>query len=78
MIHLCAPSDRNGNPRRAFLLINDDNNPAGLWPEGYDGHHAVPGLYRQLAANAVRINVSAGELKAWLASAVAVKPYFGA
>lgn len=69
-VHLCAPNDRNGNPRRAFLFINEHNAAVFLWPESYAGPDCVLQSLRPLAHRATRINVSAGELRSWLKSAV--------
>jgi len=68
VLHLCAPNDRNGNPRRAFVgfagsLIT------GAWEEGYKGCAAVPAELQGLADQAPRINVSASELRSWLQAA---------
>lgn len=53
--HLCAPNDVNGNPRRLYVLISDGESIAA-WDEGYNGHHAVPGVWRDAAYNAERVN----------------------
>ena len=57
--HLCTHNDRNGNPRRLYVLIND-NRRVAVWDEGYLGHHAVPGIFRDAAYNAERINIKPG------------------
>lgn len=54
--HLCAHNDRNGNPRRLYVLVSDGQRVAA-WDEGYLGHHAVPGIWRDAAYNAERINI---------------------
>ena len=56
--HLCAPNDGYGNPRRLYVLISDGESIAA-WDEGYHGHHAVPGIWRDAAYNAERVNCTA-------------------
>jgi hypothetical protein len=65
MIHLCAPNDRNGNPRRLFLELNECGCAVRHWLEGYKGSSCVPDGLRKAAAMAVRINVSASEWNSW-------------
>jgi hypothetical protein len=65
LIQLCAPNDRNGNPRRLYLEISGDGEAVQHWEEGYSGHHCVPVALRGKAARAVRINVSASEWNSW-------------
>jgi len=64
VLHLAAPNDRNGNPRRGYLAFSGSA-LRGFWDEGYSGSHAVPVELRDLAHNAPRISVSAGELRRW-------------
>ena len=59
ILHCCANNDVNGNPRRVFVLVNDNEDNCILWDEGYSGHHAVPPMYRQLACESERVTVSA-------------------
>lgn len=54
--HLCTHNDRNGNPRRLYVLVSDGQRVA-VWDEGYQGHHAVPGIWRDAAYNAERIDI---------------------
>lgn len=58
--HLCTHNDRNGNPRRLYVLVNEDNQRVAAWDEGYLGHHAVPGIFRDAAYNAERLNIKPG------------------
>ena len=59
MIKLDAGHDHNGNPRRAYLLLNvndyGDTYPVAAWDEGYTGHDAVPEELRSLARGALRV-----------------------
>lgn len=67
MLYLCAPSDANGNPRRAWVTFNADGQPLTIYPEGYGGAAgAIQDLeVRALALIAPRINVSVSELRGW-------------
>ena len=40
-IHLCAKNDRNGNPRRCYVVLNEHGR-VGVVDEGYKG---ISGLY---------------------------------
>ncbi len=57
--HLCTHNDRNGNPRRLYVLIVDGTRVAA-WDEGYYGSNAVPGPFRRAAYNAERVNIKPG------------------
>ena len=54
--HVCTHNDRNGNPRRLFVLCLDGTRIAS-WDEGYMGHHCVPACLQKLAADAERVDV---------------------
>ena len=56
--HACAENDRNGNPQRLYLLTDDSGAILASWDEGYLGHHAVPGPWREQAYYALRTNIS--------------------
>jgi hypothetical protein len=58
MYHFCASNDRNGNPQRCYVLIDNNDNTLATWDEGYLGYHAVPDEWRAAAYNAERINCS--------------------
>jgi hypothetical protein len=59
--HLCADNDYNGNPRRLYVLV-DENLPVparvAAWDEGYSGADAVPGVWRDCAYLAERMNIT--------------------
>jgi hypothetical protein len=65
LIHLAASNDRNGNPRRGYLVLNEYGVAVAFYDEGYSGCHAVPEELRPAASRAPRINVSATELRSW-------------
>lgn len=68
MIYLSAPNDANGNPRRAWFLLNDFGLVTEVFEEGYVGTNAVPTKYEDARLSAPHINVSAKEYKSWVAS----------
>jgi hypothetical protein len=57
--HVCAPNDRNGNPRRCYLVRHM---PTGwilaAYDEGYDGYSATPDAIRRESAAGLCFNVS--------------------
>lgn len=74
ILHLNAGHDRNGNPRRVYVLIREVNGysfVAGAWNEGYAGHHVVPAEYQHQAAMSVMIKVPVSEYRAMLKQGVA-------
>jgi len=66
MIHLCAPNDANGNPRRAWVTFNADGMLLAFYEEGYSGVASIPDEeIRGLALIAPRINVTVSEFNSW-------------
>lgn len=64
--HLCSllcPNDVNGNPRRIYVLLEDEGAIVAVWDEGYMGSHAVPGVWREDAYNAPRVYISGKEYR---------------
>lgn len=61
--HYCANNDKNGNPQRCYVLINPEGDQVAAWDEGYLGSDAVPGIWRRMAYDADRINVSVKDYK---------------
>jgi hypothetical protein len=61
--HYCATNDKNGNPRRVYVLADEDGTQLAAWDEGYLGSDAVPGIWRRMAYEADRINVSARDYR---------------
>jgi hypothetical protein len=62
ILHYCAKNDVNGNPQRAYVLIDEDG-PIAVWNEGYCGSDAVPGDFRSMARNAERQEIGVREYK---------------
>jgi hypothetical protein len=68
LIHLAAPNDVNGNPRRVYVAIRGGA-IVGAWDEGYAGWGAVPaGPLRELARIVERIPTTPGAYRAILKS----------
>ena len=42
MIRLATTNDKNGNPRRVFVLFSEGGEILGAWDESYAGNRAVP------------------------------------
>jgi hypothetical protein len=57
ILHYCAKNDANGNPQRAYVLMNEEG-PVAVWDEGYYGYDAVPGDFRSMARDAERQEIS--------------------
>ena len=70
MIYLCAPNDDDGNPRRAWFLLNDFGMCTEVYEEGYSGTQAVPAKYKDAQLAAPRINVTVSEFNSWIKSAI--------
>jgi hypothetical protein len=51
-IRLNAGNDRNGNPRRVYVILDQDNGIKAVYDEGYRGYDAVPDIYRKIAQTA--------------------------
>lgn len=69
IIHLCAPNDRNGNPRRIFLVMAGGEVLHAI-DEGYRGFGAVKAaLPQHLEANGLRvaceISIPPAEYREW-------------
>jgi hypothetical protein len=65
--HLCADNDVNGNPRRLYVLVDDDRpvpTRIAAWDEGYLGSDAVPGIWRERAYQAERMDITVSLYKA--------------
>lgn len=62
--HLCAPNSTNGNPRRLYVVYNQDGSLFNVYDEGYLGIHAIPADVRdQLEDPMLTINITASEYK---------------
>jgi hypothetical protein len=61
ILHLCAKNDINGNPRRLYVMSNEDGKYIAAWDEGYKGSDAVPGPFRKDAYLSQRFDVTVTE-----------------
>lgn len=59
-LHLAAPNDRNGNPRRLFAVLDDQGRWYDMIEEGYEGEAA---LYRRHQKFLARVEISPSEYK---------------
>lgn len=62
MVNLNAGNDRNGNPRRIFILIQRGGIVGG-WDEGFRGTDAVPPSLRLAASRATTIAITSGQYR---------------
>ena len=69
IIHICAPSDTNGNPRRCYAVYLDDDTLWDVVDEGYDGDGAWRGALPPQCDRGwhlARVNVQVREYQRWL------------
>ena len=77
--HLCTHNDRYDNPRCLFVLV-DEGRRVAVWDEKHYGVDAVPGIWRDAAYRAERLEITPGlynELKRNLPSPEWVHEVFG-
>ncbi len=67
LILLAAPNDTNGNPRRCYVLFNENGIAVNAWDEGYAGCAALPKHLQKMPRPVIQ--VTATEYKRWLAVA---------
>jgi hypothetical protein len=74
--HVKAPNDRNGNPRRCYVVYGDIvGDLLAVYDEGYQGRHAMPEFVREGFNMWLEpVNVSASEYKRFLKLAPAIQP----
>ena len=61
ILHMCAKNDTNGNPRRLYVMSDEDGKYIAAWDEGYKGSDAVPGEFRKAAYLSQRFDVTVTE-----------------
>lgn len=71
-IYLNAGNDRNGNPRRCFVILDDQANIIDVIDEGYKGTGALKENYEGIAISP-RIETTPGDYKAFLEQADRLK-----
>lgn len=62
VLHLTAPNDKSGNPRRLYIFLSDQA-VMGVWDEGYEGAECLPSTLQEDGKRAPQINITAGEYK---------------
>lgn len=63
-IHLDAGHDRNGNPRRTFVVFDENGTLERAIDEGYAGYGALNRVYEHgTVAILARVNTTATEIK---------------
>ena len=67
LILLAAPNDTNGNPRRCYVLFNENGIAVNSWDEGYLGWAALPAHLQKMPRPVIQ--VTPAEYKRWLAVA---------
>jgi hypothetical protein len=70
ILHLVADNDKNGNPRRAFVVMSEGN-VLRVVDEGYSGSHALIEVFGKdigfaLMVRICHINVKPAEVKRFL------------
>ena len=74
VIHITAPNDNNGNPRRCFAVYKHDgprySKLVAVVDEGYSGEAGLASQIRGFGGSDYcihcRVNVSASEYKSWV------------
>lgn len=62
-IKLNAGHDRNGNPRRCFVVIRNCSGIVKVYDEGYRGINAITNHHHRQAFGGIEFNVSAGDYR---------------
>lgn len=61
-LHLCAPNDHNGNPRRLYMVLRADGTIVACIDEGYRGISALRIPYGSIPGGLV-INIAPAEYR---------------
>ncbi len=74
ILHLRAPHDNNGNPRRAYVVLDAEyGNTLGVFDEGYLGNRAIPARFREIELFTQQIEVPLSEYKTWIKTGKALQ-----
>lgn len=65
-IQFDAGHDRNGNPRRCFVVFDGFGSIVDVIDEGYRGHHALTKVWPNVFYEGTRIVTTPGEYRALL------------
>ena len=63
IIFIKSTNDINGNPRRAWIELDENGAKKNVFEEGYTGYKAVPERIREQAKRCLEIRVSIKEYK---------------
>ena len=63
-LHLAAPNDTNGNPRRLYAVLDSEGGIADVVDEGYQGSSAATELWGPQIRIGARIEITPGEYRA--------------
>ena len=63
IIFIKTTNDDNGNPRRAWIELDDNGAKKNVFEQGYKGFNAVPERIREQAKRCIEIRVSVKEYK---------------
>ena len=58
LIHLQAQNDTYGNPRRCYVLFNENGIVVDTWDEGYNGRNCLPEHLRNMAAPVIKVQAA--------------------
>lgn len=63
IIFIKTTNDNDGNPRRAWIELDENGAKKNVFYEGYMGYNAVPERIREQAKRCIEIRVSIKEYK---------------
>lgn len=63
IIFIKSTNDQDGNPRRAWIELDDNGAKKNVFEQGYMGFNAVPERIREKAKDCLEIRVSIKEYK---------------
>ena len=63
IIFIKSTNDQDGNPRRAWIELDDNGAKKNVFEQGYMGFNAVPERIREQAKRCIEIRVSVREYK---------------
>ena len=63
ILHVCAPNDTNGNPRRLYYVTDLETGKVTAYDEEYRGRSAVPDEIQRSAIDGGSIDVPVSEYR---------------
>ncbi len=64
-LHLVAPHDNNGNPRRLFVVLDENADAKAVIEQGYTGYREIRKQFPD-AKEGPEINITVSEYNSWL------------